>query len=100
MNPTPRATGRTSTAIRDPGVLDAELARVRHDYNTVRLHAAIGYVTPDDEHHGRGPASEQLADAGSGTPAGPASHTINYRKPKPTAGARPMWTDSLPDLWL
>ena len=44
------------TSITDPGALDAELARVRHEYNTVRLHAGIGYVTPDDEHHGRGPA--------------------------------------------
>jgi putative transposase len=41
--------------IRDPDVLRAELAVVRHDYNTVRLHAGIGYVTPDDEHRGRGP---------------------------------------------
>jgi transposase InsO family protein len=40
--------------ITDPVVLDAELARVRMVYNTVRLHEAIGYVTPDDEHHGRG----------------------------------------------
>jgi putative transposase len=40
--------------IRDPDVLRAELAVVRHDYNTVRLHAGIGYVTPDDEHEGRG----------------------------------------------
>jgi len=42
--------------ITDPGVLDAELDRVRTEYNTVRLHAAIGYVTPDDEHEGRGEA--------------------------------------------
>jgi hypothetical protein len=40
--------------IRDPEILRAELARVRHDYNTIRLHAAIDYVTPDDEHSGRG----------------------------------------------
>jgi transposase InsO family protein len=40
--------------IRDPETLRLELARVRHEYNTVRLHAAIGYVTPDDEHAGRG----------------------------------------------
>ena len=39
-----------------PAVLDAELARVRRDYNQIRLHAGIGYVTPDDEHHGRGDA--------------------------------------------
>jgi putative transposase len=43
-------------AIRDPAVLRAELATVRHEYNTRRLHAGIGYVTPDDEHEGRGPA--------------------------------------------
>jgi putative transposase len=41
--------------ISDPEVLRAELASVRHDYNTVRLHAGIGYVTPADEHDGRGP---------------------------------------------
>ena len=40
--------------IRDPDVLRAELAVVRHEYNTVRLHAGIGYVTPADEHDGRG----------------------------------------------
>ncbi len=39
--------------IRDAGELTAELDRVRVEYNTVRLHAGIGYVTPDDEHHGR-----------------------------------------------
>jgi transposase InsO family protein len=41
-------------AATDPAVLDRELERVRFEYNTVRLHAGIGYVTPDDEHHGRG----------------------------------------------
>jgi putative transposase len=41
--------------IRDPDVLRAELASIRHEYNTVRLHAGIGYVTPADEHDGRGP---------------------------------------------
>ncbi|HEX3539685.1 MAG TPA: integrase core domain-containing protein [Acidimicrobiales bacterium] len=46
--------------ITDPAVLDVELARVRHEYNTVRLHAGIGYVTPDDEHSGRG---EQIREA-------------------------------------
>ncbi|MBW3577083.1 MAG: integrase core domain-containing protein [Actinobacteria bacterium] len=41
-------------AIDDPGLLEAELERRRLEYNGVRLHAGIGYVTPDDEHEGRG----------------------------------------------
>ncbi|ETZ38595.1 integrase core domain protein [Mycobacterium intracellulare MIN_052511_1280] len=45
--------------IRDPGELDAELDRVRSEYNTIRLHAGIGYVTPHDEHEGRGDAIRQ-----------------------------------------
>lgn len=45
--------------IDDPGVLRVELDRVRVHYNTVRLHEGIGYVTPDDEHTGRGPAIRQ-----------------------------------------
>ena len=47
-------------AIRDPAALDAELRRARRDYNQNRLHAGIGYVTPDDEHTGRG---EQIRQA-------------------------------------
>ncbi|WP_420621266.1 integrase core domain-containing protein [Candidatus Poriferisodalis sp.] len=42
------------TTITDPAVLAAELERVRVHHNSVRLHEAIGYVTPNDEHHGRG----------------------------------------------
>jgi hypothetical protein len=38
------------------GDLEAELEKIRIHYNTVRLHQGIGYVTPDDEHHGRGQA--------------------------------------------
>ena len=45
-------------------MLEAELARVRIQYNTVRLHAGIGYVTPDDEHHGRGPAIRRAREKG------------------------------------
>jgi transposase InsO family protein len=45
--------------ISDAAVLRAELATVRVAYNTTRLHAGIGYVTPDDEHEGRGPAIRQ-----------------------------------------
>jgi hypothetical protein len=42
--------------IADPAQTRRELAHLRNQYNTVRLHQAIGYVTPDDEHHGKGPA--------------------------------------------
>jgi putative transposase len=52
------------TGIDDAGALDAELARIRTEYNTVRLHASIGYVTPDDEHHGRGPTIRRARTAG------------------------------------
>jgi transposase InsO family protein len=50
--------------IRDGGQLAYELDRVRLEYNTVRLHAGIGYVTPDDEHHGRGDAIRQARREG------------------------------------
>jgi putative transposase len=40
--------------ITDPAVLTAELERVRTHYNGTRLHEAIGYVTPNDEHDGCG----------------------------------------------
>ena len=50
--------------IRDPAVLDTELHRIRTEYNTTRLHASIGYVTPDDEHHGRGPGIRRARAAG------------------------------------
>ncbi|WP_373146119.1 transposase [Mycobacterium marinum] len=45
--------------ITDPALLETELARVRTEYNSVRLHEAIDYVTPDDEHEGRGQAIRQ-----------------------------------------
>ena len=32
----------------------SELTLVKDRYNTLRLHAGIGYVTPEDEHLGRG----------------------------------------------
>lgn len=51
-------------AISDPQILDAELERARIDYNTVRLHAGIGYVTPDDEHRGKGETIRQARQHG------------------------------------
>jgi transposase InsO family protein len=42
------------TGITDPADLARELDAVREQYNTTRLHAGIGHVTPTDEHEGRG----------------------------------------------
>ena len=39
--------------ISEPAILRAELDLLQVHWNTVRLHAGIGYVTPDDEHTGR-----------------------------------------------
>ena len=50
--------------ITEPAVLRAELEHLRGHYNTVRLHETIGYVTPDDEHHGRGPAIRKARQEG------------------------------------
>jgi putative transposase len=51
-------------AIRDPATLRAELDIARAHYNGVRLHAGVGYVTPDDEHQGRGEAIRKTRQAG------------------------------------
>lgn len=45
--------------ITDGAELEAELDLVQDHYNTLRLSAAIGYVTPADEHEGRGEAIRQ-----------------------------------------
>ena len=66
--------------IRDPGELERELDRVRADYNTVRLHAGVGYVTPDDEHYGRGEGIRQARRDGL---AAAREARINYRRTTP-----------------
>ncbi len=72
-----RASGRTWRKTRDPGELEVELDRVRTEYNTVRLHAGIGYVTPDDEHEGRGDALRKARAHGL---ARARIERINYRR--------------------
>ena len=56
LNGTIKAEWPHLLAITDPATLRAELDLARTEYNTVRLHSGIGYVTPDDEHTGRGQA--------------------------------------------
>ena len=68
--------------ITDPAVLAAELERVRTHYNTVRLHEAIGYVTPNDEHNGRGDKIRQARRDGL-TAADTARRAHNRAHPKP-----------------
>jgi transposase InsO family protein len=51
-------------SIADIEVLRRELDVIRPRWNGVRLHAGIGYVTPDDEHEGRGPAIRKAREAG------------------------------------
>lgn len=63
--------------IRDGAELDAELVRVQSHYNTVRLSAAIGYVTPCDEHQGRGDAIRQARRDGL---ARARADRIDYRR--------------------
>ena len=70
--------------VRDPAGLVIELERVRVEYNTVRLHAGIGYVTPDDEHEQRGETSAD-SDAKASTrhepPGSPTVATTNTTRP-------------------
>ena len=48
----------------DPAQLRLELGHLQQHYNTVRLHEAIGYVTPHDEHHGHGQTIRQARRRG------------------------------------
>lgn len=65
------------TRINDPAVLDIELARVRVEYNTVRLHEGIGYVTPNDQHRGHGPGIRRRRAAGMRKAR---QHRIDYNR--------------------
>ena len=51
-------------AIAEPAVLRAELDRLQVHWNGIRLHAVIDYVTPLDEHEGRGQSIRKAREAG------------------------------------
>jgi putative transposase len=51
-------------SLADPADLARELEAARDQYNHVRLHAGIGYVTPADEHDGRGHAIRRARQIG------------------------------------
>lgn len=85
-------------AITDPAVLRAELDVVQADYNTCRLHSSIGYVTPDDEHQGRGPSIRQARRDGlDNARQQRLAYNRNHHKDQPNQKAR-MWSDPKPQL--
>ena len=45
-------------------MLRAELDHLREHWNTVNLHPGVRYVTPDDEHSGRGEQIRKDREAG------------------------------------
>jgi hypothetical protein len=80
------------TIIRDPGELERELGRVRDDYNRVRLHAGIGYVTPTTSTTDAATPSAVRAAKGWPGPAERTSPTIatteRNRRHKPPASVK------------
>ena len=69
--------------ITDSNTLRAELDNARRDYNTRRLHASLGYVTPDDEHQGRGDTIRQARQRRPQT-GPPHPHRLpSQQQPKP-----------------
>ena len=73
--------------IEDPAVLENELGRVREIYNTVRLHEAIGYVTPTTSTTAGAKPSAKHVSRASGEPTKSASPII--AGPKTTTPRRP-----------
>jgi hypothetical protein len=68
--------------IHDPHALQGELARVGTESNTVRLHAAIGYVTPTTNTTAAGPPSAAPAPPVSSEHTSNASSTTAPTAPK------------------
>ncbi len=79
-------------ATRDPATLRAELAVVREHYNSVRLHQGIGYVTPNDEHEGRGEAIRKARQAGlEQSRLRRLAWRRQHRQDRPIPGPRRCW---------
>jgi putative transposase len=72
--------------IEDIDVLRAELDLQRTHYNTIRLHAGIGYVTPDQEHRGEGAAVRAARRDGL---ARAREQRITYHRNNPPRRPRP-----------
>jgi putative transposase len=82
--------------IRDPG----ELELVQADYNTVRLHAGIGYVTPNDEHTGRGEGIRQARREGLIGPRRTDQLPSNHNRGTPMITTCPWLGISPPDWFI
>ena len=86
--------------ITDPGDLVAELDRVQPHYNGVRLHAGIGYVTPNDEHEGRGDQIRQARRDGM-TRARPGPDRLpSNQQGEPTMITHRPWLGISEAMWL
>ena len=86
--------------ISDPGELELELDLVRAEYNSVRLHASIGYVTPDDEHTAAARRSARPAATGWPRPANPHRLPSNHDQGKPMITTRSWLGISSPDWFI
>ncbi len=86
LNGTVKAEWPHLTRITDPALLRAELEDVRIKYNTTRLHSGIGYITPDDEHAGHGPATRAARKDGL---ARAAQERLAYHRNHPEESTQP-----------
>jgi hypothetical protein len=64
---------------------------VRVEYNTIRLHAGVGDVTPDDEHHGPATCSARPGATHWPEHATNASPTARTEQEKTTMTAHQTW---------
>lgn len=75
--------------ISDPAELRRELDACRDRYNNVRLHEGIGYVTPADEHYGRGEAIRDARTKGLRNARATRIETHRQIRQNPTTETQP-----------